>query len=221
METLTNIQLIGTAHLNLSKQKVEHLLNLKKITTTDIEGLTQTERRHLAETCTQMLQELTGAERDSFIDRIDLIIPAGTKSDIWEHNHSAISSAVSRLMAKDGLMPTKNAIAEETGLSRQTVAKHFKEYKRHPEFTAEMEQFKFMAPSLLAHVYKHALSGDMRAAKLYLQMAGTTGKQQAGTVVNEQNNYIQVNNTILSRENLERLTADQLNQIESIINKPR
>ena len=84
-----------------------------------------------------------------------------------------------------------------------------------------MEQFKFMAPSLLANVYKHALSGDMRAAKLYLQMAGTTGKQQAGTVVNEQNNYIQVNNTILSQENLERLTADQLNQIESIINKAR
>ena len=221
MEALTIPQTTPAAIQAAANQKVEHLLTLKEITTADIAGLTQTERQHLAETCTEMLRQLNGTERDSFLQRIDLIIPAGTKSDIWEHNHSAITGAVSKLMGRHGLMPTKSDIAEETGLSRQTVAKHFKEYKRHPDFTGQMEQFKFMAPSLLAGVYRQALKGDIRAAKLYLQIAGATEKQQAGTVVNEQNNYIQVNNTILSQENLERLTADQLNQIESIINKAR
>jgi predicted transcriptional regulator len=121
------------------------------------------------------------------------------------------------MMRQYGTMPTKNAIAEKTGLSRQTVAKHLKEYQRHPEFTAEMEQFKFMAPSVLAGVFKNAINGDTKAARLYLEMAGTMNKQTTNTVINEQNNYIQINNTILSQENLNQLTADQLNQIESIV----
>jgi len=58
---------------------------------------------------------------------------------------------------------------------------------------------------------------DGKAARLYLEMVGAINRQQPGMVVNEQNNYIQVNNTILSQENLSALTAGQLNQIEHII----
>lgn len=36
-------------------------------------------------------------------------------------------------------------------------------------------------------------------------------------VVNEQNNYIQINNTILSQEILQKLSPEQLNQIELIV----
>ncbi|HEY4325930.1 MAG TPA: hypothetical protein VGN20_18215 [Mucilaginibacter sp.] len=57
----------------------------------------------------------------------------------------------------------------------------------------------------------------MRAARLYPETVGAINKQHTNTVVNEQNNYIQINNTILSQDNLKQLTAEQLNQIESII----
>ena len=57
----------------------------------------------------------------------------------------------------------------------------------------------------------------MKAARLYLEMVGATNKRQANTVINEQNNYIQINNTILSQENLKQLSTEQLNQIENII----
>ena len=57
----------------------------------------------------------------------------------------------------------------------------------------------------------------MKAARLYFEMVGATKKQSAGTVINEQNNYIQINNTILSQENLKQLSEAQLNQIENII----
>ena len=197
--------------------KIDHLLALEKITQKDLEGLNQVERECLAKTATQTLTQLKGAERDNFLDKIDLIVPASTKNDIWEHNHSLINRAVSGYMGQNGVMPNKNTIARETGLSRQTVAKHFAAYKRHPEYTAEMEQFKFMAPNVLANVFKHALNGDIKAARLYLQMVGAANKQPANTVINEQNNYIQINNTILSQENLRALTAEQLNQIEHII----
>lgn len=202
---------------NLPATKIEHLLSLDKITANDVEHLNQAERQQLSETATRTLAQLTGAERDNFLNKIDLIIPASTKNDIWEYNHSLINAAVSRYMGQNGVMPDKSTIARETGLSRQTVAKHFAAYQKHPGHTAQMEQFKLMAPNVLAHVFKHALNGDMRAAKLYLQMVGTADKQPA--VITEQNNYIQVNNTILSQENLAQLSAEQLNQIENIIRK--
>lgn len=74
-----------------------------------------------------------------------------------------------------------------------------------------------MAPKLMAKVYKFAVRGDIRAARLYLETVGNTNKRQGNTVVNSQNNYIQINNTILSQENLKRLSAEQLNQIESVV----
>ena len=114
-------------------------------------------------------------------------------------------------------MPNKTEIADETGLSRQTVAKHLREYQAHPEVKAETRQFQVVANRVLASMFKSAVNGDVRAARLYLEMVGAPVNQQTGTLVNEQNNYIQVNNTILSQENLERLTAEQLNQIEIIL----
>ncbi len=210
-------------NLTAPAAKINRLLALEKITAKDIEGLNPAELEQLGKTTTQTLAQLTGVERDNFLDKIDLIVPASIKSDIWEYNHSLINSAVSRYMRENGVMPAKNVIARQTGLSRQTVAKHFSAYKRHPEFTAEMEQFKFMAPNVLANVFKYALNGDMRAARLYFQMVGATQAQPAGTVINEQNNYIQINNTKLSQQNLEQLSAEQLNQIENIItnNSPK
>jgi hypothetical protein len=205
------------SNLTASATKINHLLALEKITIKDIEGLNQVEREYLAETATLTLTHLKGLERDNFLDKIDLIVPASTKSDIWEYNHSLINSAVSNYMRKNGVMPAKSVIANETGLSRQTVAKHFAAYKRYPEYTSEMEQFKFMAPNVLANVFKHALNGDMKAARLYFEMVGATNKQPANAVINEMNNYIQINNTILSQENLKRLSEEQLNLIENII----
>jgi len=69
----------------------------------------------------------------------------------------------------------------------------------------------------MAKVFQFAVNGDIRAAKLYLETIGTTHKQQSHTVVKSQNNHIQINNTILSQENLKRLSAEQLNQIEHIV----
>jgi hypothetical protein len=80
-----------------------------------------------------------------------------------------------------------------------------------------MEQYKMMAPKLMAKVFQYAAKGDIRAARLYLETVGATHKQQSNTVVKSQNNYIQINNTILSQENLKRLSAEQLNQIEHIV----
>ena len=207
----------GVDRLTLLRQKVEHLFSLDKITVKDLEHFEIAEREYLSERCTAILRDLKDTERDRFLDQIDAILPADTKSQVWEANHVVISSAVAKYIKTHGIMPAKNAIAEQTGLTRQTVARHFKDYQQRPEFAAEAGQFKFMAPNLLASVFKFALNGDTRAARLYFEMIGALNARQNHTLVSNQNNYIQINNTILSQENLQQLTAEQLNQIERII----
>jgi predicted transcriptional regulator len=217
METATKTKEAPLTKFTAARRKVNQLLSLKKISPQDIEGLDQTEREYLEETATKKLQALTGAERDSFMKKMEAIVPVSTKNQLWENNQMVISNAISKFICKHGCMPTKTFIADETGLSRQTVVKHVKEYKTHPEHIAAVQQFKFMAPNVLASLFKSAINGDTKAARLYLEMVGAINKQQPGRVVNEQNNYIQVNNTILSQENLRALSAEQLNQIEHII----
>lgn len=217
METATKTQKAAVTKLAAAKQKVNRLLSLKKMSLQDIEDLDQVERDYLEQTAIKKLQQLTGAERDSFIEKIEAIVPVSTKHQLWEHNQMRISSTISKFISKHGFMPAKTVIAEQTGLSRQTVVKHVKEYQTHPEYLAAIQQFKLMAPNVLASVLKSAINGDTKAARLYFEMVGAISKQQPGMVVNEQNNYIQVNNTILSQENLRALTAEQLNQIEQII----
>lgn len=57
-----------------------------------------------------------------------------------------------------------------------------------------------------------------RAAKLYFTVVGNmAGQSSSNTLIQNQNNYIQINGTVLSQENIEQLTPDQLNVIESIL----
>jgi len=74
-----------------------------------------------------------------------------------------------------------------------------------------------MVPKILANVCKLACNGDVKAARLYFETVGAINKRRPNTVINERNNYIQINKTILSQENLKQLSKEQLNQIERIV----
>ncbi|MBD1395366.1 hypothetical protein [Mucilaginibacter glaciei] len=201
------------------KKKIENILALSIITVSDLDCFDNPERRKLSSAVNKILNKLKGVERDAFLIKIAAVVPPDTRKQLWEENHLNISAAITSYIRDYGVMPAKYLIAQQTGLSRPTVTKHFNEYKTNPEHLAHMEQFKFMAPKVLSSVFRAAVNGDMRAARLYLQMNGGFDQQPANTVVNEQNNYIQINNTILSQENLKQLSAEQLRQIEDIVRK--
>ena len=221
METEIQQTVAAITKFQATKQKADRLLAQNKITLNDIEALNQAEREYIAEKCTQIVQDLKDNERDKFLDKIAPVITPDTNAAIWEHNHATISGAIARYIQQYGSMPDKTTIAEQTGLSRKTVARHIAAYRDHPEFTAQMEQFQFIAPKVLANVFKYALRGDMKAARLYFEMVGAPNQQTKNVAAGTQNNYIQINNTILSQDNLKKLTAEQLDQIESIVNRKR
>ncbi|MEP6613538.1 MAG: hypothetical protein ABJA76_16670 [Mucilaginibacter sp.] len=212
METETAL-----ANFAALEDKVIRLFALQKITLKDIEDFSGPERDFFSAAITERLQYLKGTERDDFMEKIKPVLPEKMNDLIWEHNHFVIGRAITKLMSQYGAMPPKTLIAEETGLSRYTVTKHLANYKLHPEHQAEMEQFKYLAPKILSGVCTAANNGDIKAARLYFEMVGALNKQQPNTVVNKQNNYIQINNTILSQEKLQQLSAEQLNLIERIV----
>ena len=168
---------------------------------------------------TERFNKLRGEERDDFYRKIESITTEATKNQLWESNHTRITWAISTLIRDYGRMPSKTEIASKTELSRQTVHKHLKEYAKHPQYLGQIEQFKFMTSEVIAKVFQLAVQGDTGAAKLYLSVIGVTNNWHApnNTLIQNQNNYIQINGMVLSQETIKQLNPEQLNSIEAIL----
>jgi len=203
----------------LTDEKINDILKLSRITPKDVEPLSDRETSKLMQVITEKFNSLIGNERDIFYTKIEAICHEETKNQLWESNHNKITAAISVLLQDYGRMPSKVEIAKKSELSRQTIHKHLKEYKTHPLFLGQMEQFRFMSSKLLAKVFQYAINGDIAAAKLYFSVIGyaNAGQQQNSTMIQNQNNYIQINGTVLSQETIQQLNAEQLNSIESIL----
>lgn len=106
-------------------------------------------------------------------------------------------------------------------MSRVTVHKHLKEYANHPQYLGQLEQFRFMTSKVLAKVFQYAINGDTGAAKLYFNVIGFNNNEQVptNTLIQNQNNFIQINGTVLSQETIKHFTTEQLNVIETILKK--
>jgi hypothetical protein len=75
-----------------------------------------------------------------------------------------------------------------------------------------------MSDRVLAKVYKYAMNGEVKAARLYFEVMGNLGNQSGlNSTINTQNNYIQINQTKLSQETIKYLSPEQLNQIEAVL----
>jgi|LakMenEpi03Aug12_release.lakeMendotaPanAssembly.Ray.scaffolds.fasta_scaffold409873_2 hypothetical protein len=195
--------------------KVNRILSMKTITIDVWNSLNKREKSIANSELVKMFNESKGVERDKILSKMESITGEQTKSQIWTINHIRINNSIFKLVQHLNRMPSKDEIAEESGLSRQTIHKHLSEYSEHPLFKEELIQYRFASNSLLSVIYKMAIQGDIKAAKLFFNVVGNDAspKQTIGT----QNNYIQINGTILNQDILKQLTPDKLIQIEEIV----
>jgi hypothetical protein len=209
----------GLQKLTNTDAKIKKILALEKVTVEDIKQLSDKENEKLNEVLTKKFNTLKGVEIDKFNKKFEAVINPETKNELWENNHIKITNAISTLTQEYGRMPSKAEMAAKTELSRQTVHKHIKEYSAHPLYLAQLERYRFLTGKVLARVFYFAVNGDIGAAKLYLTAMGCLNNVQppASSMIQNQNNFIQINNTILSQETIKNLSADQLQNIESII----
>jgi len=201
-----------------TETKINEILSLKQITVDDIELLDTDGYNGLFRVIAEKINKLSGDEKEAFIERVELILPKSLKNQLWEGNHNSITYAISTLMQELNRMPSKNEIANKAELSRQTIYKHMKDYASHPQYLQQIEQFRFMTSKVLAKVFKFAVNGDMAAAKLYFNVIGNlNGQLSNSTLIQNQNNYIQINGLVLNQETIKRLNPDQLSIIENIL----
>lgn len=200
-----------------SKSKAEMLFELEKITYSDLAKLTIEEKAEAVKIMNEKMNSLKGVEFDNFIEKCIDVFDSSTKNQLWENNHRLITWAITALMQEYGRMPSKTEIAEKTELSRQTVHKHIKEYSTHPQYLIQNEQFKFMKNKVLARVFHYAVNGDMAAAKLYLNSMGINENNKGNTLIQNQNNYIQINGLVLNQEIIKQLKPEQLLLIENVL----
>lgn len=181
---------------------------------------THKEKQVLGSIIQKQLNILRSGERDAYLLKIDSILPDDAKNQMWENNHYKITVAMTKAIEEEGKMPTKNNLATETGLSRQTIHNHLKNYNEHPLYAAQMQQFKFMSDRILAKVMKLASQGDIKASRLYFEVIGSLNNQVPNNqAIKNQNNYIQINGTVLSQDAIQNLTPAQTKQIEAILNQ--
>lgn len=198
-----------------SEIKINKILSIEQITPNDLDLLNESERKQLMEILTERFNVLKGTERDKFYKKIELITSETTKNQLWEINHTNITCAISNLMQEYGRMPSKTEIAIRTELSRQTIHKHLKEYKTHPQYLIQNEQFAFMSNKVLSKVFQFAVNGDIGAAKLFFNVINNNPMLTNSKTIN--NNFIQINNLKISQEILEKLDYDDLSSIEVMI----
>jgi hypothetical protein len=202
-----------------SKTRINNLLSLKgQVTINDFKGLSKPEIGYLCKTIREKINNLEGVERDNFINKIEFLLDDDTKNQLWESNHNNITAAMSDLIHEHRRMPSKNEIAREANLSRQTIHKHLNEYMKHPIYLEHVEHFRFLSTCLLAKVYSYAANGDMGAAKLFFKVMGFLNEQTSiSTQIQNQNNYIQINGIMLSQEAVTKMDTEQLKIIENIL----
>lgn len=172
-------------------------------------------RQEFANICQDKLNSTDGTDRDDLIEQISDFIPVDVKNQLWEHNHTAITIAITKLMSDFGRMPSKQAIAVETKLSRQTIHNHLKEYSTHPCYSEEKRKFKFLTDRVLGKVFQKTIEGDVKAMRLFLEVMGCLPGQSP--LIKNQNNYIQINGTIINQAMLQSLKPEQVKQIEDIV----
>jgi CII-binding regulator of phage lambda lysogenization HflD len=160
------------------------------------------------------MNELKGEAFDTFYKKIELVTDSETNNQIWQRNHNQIVWAISTLLQECGRMPTSNEIAVKAELSIKTVEKHLNSYSKDERYLATVEQFKFMISKVLAKVFKFAINGDMKAAKLYFDVVSNLS---GSTVVNKQNNYIQINQFKITQEELKQLKPEELQKVEDLL----
>ena len=201
-----------------AKTCLEFLLSKPKIIWADFDDIKPTIKAEIETMLTERINSLKGKELDKFIEKVDSLIPQSGRNALWEKNHNTITANISNGMQEYGRMPSMYELESKTGLSRQTISKHLKEYSTHPLFLEQAELFKFMHAKILANLFKYAVTGNVKAARLFYEVTGGLDDSRGkGTHIQNQNNYIQINGTVLSQETIKQLRPEQLNSIEAIL----
>jgi len=140
------------------------------------------------------------------------------KELIWEENNEKITTAIHYLLRKE-IKATVSNIARTAELSRKTVYEHLHKAEFKPVQKVSGHVNRFMIEEVVTRLCRKAIFGDLKAARLYLELMGAI--QAKGTVTNTNLvngiNAIQVNGLMFTEDMVESLSAENLAQLEEFV----
>jgi hypothetical protein len=195
-----------------TQQKFDELMKLDRIELHHLEILTPAEKAQFLEEVHATIPLLTGKEFDHYIEQTKALMD---NDEIWELNHTRIAIAIERYVGQYKVAPSAAGLAALTNLTPKTIRKHMAMFRSSPVTKDQSDAIGMMIPRVMAVLLDQAVKGDVRAGKAFLDVAL---KQQAiQPAINNQNNFMQINNTVINQQILQQLKPEQLKQIEQII----
>jgi predicted transcriptional regulator len=188
------------------------LLKLEKIEPRHLQQFSPKLRNNFLDFLCDELFKLKGEARDAFYEKTCAVL---NTTAIGEYNFAIIMADIESTVRRTGCIPPAGNIAESTGLSRKTVHKYLRNYKMTETFSDRNNALVAMAQRVAAKLAQQAMNGDTRAAKMYLDYVKNSLPAETSSA--NQNNYIQLNKTIINQQVIQQLSPEQQQLIEKII----
>ncbi|MCL1670062.1 HTH domain-containing protein [Elizabethkingia ursingii] len=201
------------------EKKINTVFELKKVTINDITNFNKEEQDYFSDEVNRRINKLQGEEQEKLYTKLEDVLHPDIKNQRWEVNHYNIMWAISTLTKEYANFPPVNFIAEKLNLSRTTIYKHLKTFKESALYKEQQQSIELMADKIIWQMYSLADRGDVKAARLFLDIAGKTGKNESRKPhqIKNQNNFIQINGMVFNEQILNKLSPDQLSSIEGIL----
>ena len=132
----------------------------------------------------------------------------------WTANHLKIKKAIDDFIRGNYSMPSAYQIGQDTGLSRQTVSKHLKEFDLNDLYQEELKAYELASNMVLERVLTMAVKGDFKAMKFYVN---TIDRRRHLEQSKATNNFIQLNTVYITEASIQALPEARRNAIEEII----
>jgi len=137
------------------------------------------------------------------------------KNATYEANHLYISSCIHNSILENRRFPSIGNIAEETGLSRQTIYKHLDAGLQNKFNRLVRSKIEYMTTSAMEKLYLIGVQdNNATALKHFIQLSGVANNNTTNV-----NNYIQINNIKITNEDFSKLPQQDILEIESILAK--
>lgn len=138
------------------------------------------------------------------------------RNQTYENNHYSITNAIHNSIIENRCFPTITLIARDTGLSRQTIYRHLNNGLKDKYNSLVMGKMEYMASHALSKLYLIGVRDNNAAAlKNFIELSGAISKQPAANI----NNYIQINNLRISKDEFDQLPKSTIIQIEKLISE--
>jgi len=167
--------------------------------------------------------EKLGNESDimNLIEEFYLITKGANNKEIvemknltYETNHSLITSYIHNYIIENRCFPTVQYIKEDTGLSRTTVYKHLDAGLKSKYNKLVNGKMELMTTKAMEKLYLIGIQdNNATALKSFIELAGVTAKN------NTTNNYIQINNLKISKDDFNQLPTETILEIEMLISE--